>query len=81
MCINVWQVLVDVLRTLFIPVDILVSVIEFVRNALNVIASSLNECAQLPADVCVLAPPVSAKRSSDLTLMMMSFICSCRNKK
>ena len=49
MCIDVWEILVNVLHTLYIPVDILVSVIEFVRNAINVINSSLNECAPLPA--------------------------------
>ena len=49
MCIDVWEILVNVLHTLYIPVDILVSVIEFVRNTINVINSSLNECAPLPA--------------------------------
>ncbi len=36
MCIDVWEILVNVLRTLYIPVDVLVTVIEFVRNAINV---------------------------------------------
>jgi hypothetical protein len=64
MCTDVWEILVNVLRTLYIPVDILVTVIDFVRNTMNVIASSLNECAPLPSDVCVLAPPVSANTNA-----------------
>ena len=70
MCIDVWEILVNVLHTLYIPVDILVSVIEFVRNAINVINSSLNECAPLPADVSVLAQPVSANTNALSTLPM-----------
>ena len=48
-CLDVWQMIVNIMRTLFIPVDVLVTIIEFVRNSLNVIASSLNECAPAPA--------------------------------
>jgi hypothetical protein len=70
MCIDVFDILIDGLRALFIPVDILVTVIEFVRNTMNSIASSLNECAPLPADVCVLAPPVSASADAQGTLPM-----------
>lgn len=70
MCVDIWEILVNALRTLFIPVDVLVTVIEFVRNTMNVIASSLNECTSLPTDVCVLAPPVSANANARGTLPM-----------
>jgi hypothetical protein len=69
-CIDVWETIVNVLRTLSVNVDILISFIEFVRGAIAGIASSLNKCTGLPANVCVLASPVSGNTTTQGTLPM-----------
>ena len=69
-CIDVWETIVNVLRTLRANVDMLMSFIEFVRTAVDVIASSLNECTPLSAEVCVLQQYVTGKASERGTLPM-----------
>ena len=59
MCLDVWEKIVDVLRSLSVNVEILDTFIEFVRTFINVVASCLNECRPLPANMCVLSTAVA----------------------
>lgn len=68
--IDVWETVVDVLRSLGVNVHMLDSFIEFVRNTIDVISSSLNECTALPADICVLGLSVSANAEARGVLPM-----------
>jgi hypothetical protein len=70
MCIDVWEKVVDVLRSLGINVEILDNFIEFVRSFIEVIASGLNECKPLPANVCVLSAAVAANAEARGVLPM-----------
>lgn len=68
--LQVWEVVIDVLRSLYINVDVLVSFVEFVRNMIDVVATSLNECTPLPADVCVLGASAAANADARGVLPM-----------
>jgi len=70
MVVDVWEMIVNIMRSLFIPVDVLQTFIEFTRNLINVISSSLNECAYLPVDFCALGVFVSAETNARGTLPM-----------
>lgn len=70
MCIDVWEKVVDFLRTLSVNVEIFDTFIEFVCSFIDVVASGLNECKPLPANMCVLSAAVAANAEARGVLPM-----------
>jgi hypothetical protein len=67
---DVFEVIINALKALFIPTDVLETSLEFSRNFLNGISDFLNECKPLQSDICEIQPPLVDNFKSRGTLPM-----------